>query len=194
MRLWLWLTTGMNTKEWVAVHRLHHQKTDTPEDPHSPKIYGIIKVLFLGAVLYYNAAKDKKMIDKLGHGTPNDWIENNLYTPYTWLGVIIMLIIDCLLFGWAGLLIWIIQMIWIPFWAAGVVNGFGHYIGYRNGHTDDTSKNIFPIGIIIGGEELHNNHHLDPASARLSRRWFEVDLGWIVLQILARCKLATIRN
>lgn len=194
MRFWLWLTTGMVTKQWVAIHRLHHQKTDTIDDPHSPQIHGLAKVLFGGAVLYYQAARDKTMIDSLGYGTPNDWIERNLYTPYSWLGVIIMLLIDTLLFGWIGLLIWLVQMIWIPFWAAGVVNGLGHFWGYRNGITDDSSRNIFPLGILIGGEELHHNHHLDPVNPKLSRRWFELDLGYIYLKIFCCCKLATLRN
>lgn len=190
MRLWLWLTTGMNTKAWVAIHRKHHRYCEQPQDPHSPKIFGLSKVLFGGAFLYAHAAKDKEVLTAYGIGTPNDWIERKIYTPFTWLGVGIMLLINVLLFGYWGIVIWAVQMIWIPFWAAGVVNGLGHYWGYRNGKTDDNSKNIFPIGLIIGGEELHNNHHLNPASVKLSKKWYEIDIGWVWLSLLRFCKLA----
>lgn len=190
MRFWLWLTTGMNTKQWVAVHRKHHRFTDQKDDPHSPHHYGIFKVLFLGAKLYYLAAKNRKMVEQYGVGTPDDWIEKYIYTPYTWLGIIIMLGINLLLFGYYGILIWLIQMIWIPFWAAGVVNGLGHWFGYRNGATKDHSTNIFPLGIVIGGEELHNNHHLDPANPKLSRRWWEFDIGWLWFLIFKNLGLA----
>jgi stearoyl-CoA desaturase (delta-9 desaturase) len=190
MRFWLWLTTGMNTKAWVAIHRKHHRYCETQDDPHSPHVYGIFKVLFAGAWLYANAANDKQMISSYGVGTPNDWIENKIYTPHPWLGVFIMLLINLLIFGYWGLLIWGIQMIWIPFWAAGVVNGLGHYWGYKNGVTKDKSKNISPFGIIIGGEELHNNHHLEPKNPKLSRRWFEFDLGWVWFNIFKMLGLA----
>jgi len=194
MRFWLWFTTGMITKQWVAVHRKHHRFTDESNDPHSPRIYGILKVIFGGAFLYAQSAKDKNMIAQYGVGTPNDWIENRLYTPYSWLGVTLLLIIDLLLFSWWGLFIWGIQMIWIPFWAAGVINGIGHYWGYRNGETNDSSKNILPLGFVIGGEELHNNHHMNPASAKLSRRWFELDIGWVYTVILSKLSLAKINR
>lgn len=190
MRLWLWLTTGMNTKAWVAIHRKHHRYCEQSQDPHSPKIFGLSKVLFGGAFLYARAAKNKDELAAYGVGTPDDWVERKIYTPFTWLGVGVMLSINVLLFGYWGILIWAVQMIWIPFWAAGVVNGIGHYWGYRNGKTDDDSKNIFPIGLIIGGEELHNNHHLNPASVKLSKKWYEIDIGWFWLSLLRFCKLA----
>lgn len=192
MRLWLWLTTGMNTKAWVAIHRKHHRFCEQKQDPHSPHVFGILTVVFGGAFLYARAAKDQETLSVYGVGTPNDWIERYVYTPYTWLGVVIMLAINLFLFGYWGLAIWLVQMIWIPFWAAGVVNGIGHYWGYRNGDTKDRSKNIFPIGIIIGGEELHNNHHLNPSSIKLSNKWWEFDIGWMWLSMLRFCKLAKI--
>ena len=151
MRFWLWLTTGMITKEWVAIHRKHHQKSDTAEDPHSPQVYGIKRVLFGGAFLYHQASKDRAMVKQLGAGTPDDWIERNLYTPYNGLGIILMLVIDLVVFGLWGWLVWGIQMIWIPFFAAGVINGLGHWIGYRNTDTQDTSRNLFPIAFWIYG-------------------------------------------
>jgi len=194
MRFWLWMTTGMVTKQWVAIHRKHHRYSDQEGDPHTPHVYGIWRVLFKGAFLYHDASKDKDMVNSYGVGTPDDWIENNVYTKHSKLGVSLMMIINILLFGWVGLLIWGIQMIWIPFWAAGVVNGIGHWVGYRNGTTKDQSRNISPWGIIIGGEELHNNHHLNPASPKLSRRWFEFDIGWMWLTILDKFKLAKIKN
>ncbi len=194
MRLWLWLTTGMVTKEWVAIHRKHHQATDQANDPHSPLIYGIWNVLLKGAGLYKNAAKDKVMVSAYGKGTPDDWIENKLYTKYSWLGILIMLVINILLFGYSGIIVWSIQMIWIPLWAAGVVNGIGHWWGYRNGNTKDNSKNILPIGLIIGGEELHNNHHLDPGNPKLSRHWFEFDIGWMWLNIFLYLNLLKLND
>ena len=193
MRFWLWLTTGMVTKEWVAIHRKHHRFSDEFNDPHSPKVFGIWRVLFGGAFLYANAAKDKDMVNQYGVGTPDDWIERNVYTKHPWLGITLLLIVNLLCFSLWGLLIWVIQMIWIPFWAAGVINGIGHYVGYRNGITKDNSRNISPWGIIIGGEELHNNHHLDPASVKLSRKKFEFDIGFMYCKIFARLGLLTIK-
>lgn len=191
-RAWLWLTTGMITKEWVAVHRKHHQASDTSTDPHSPQIHGIWHVLFGGAFLYVKAAQDPEVI-KLGIGTPNDWVENHVYSAYPAGGIVTLLLIDLVLFGWTGLLIWLIQMIWIPFWAAGVINGLAHWIGYRNTATQDTSRNLLPWGIWIGGEELHNNHHANGASAKLSLKSWEFDIGWMYIQILSRLKLAQTR-
>ncbi len=193
-RFWLWLTTGMVTKQWVAIHRKHHRFTDESEDPHSPKVYGLMRVLFKGAFLYNDASKDQKMILQYGVGTPDDWLERKLYSPHSRLGILLMLVIDLVLFGLWGLIVWGIQMIWIPFWAAGVVNGIGHWWGYRNGQTKDNSRNILPVGFVIGGEELHNNHHLEPASAKLSRRWFEVDIGWWYINLFKFLHLAKIRN
>ena len=190
MRFWLWLTTGMVTKQWVAIHRKHHQKSDVEGDPHSPHVFGIWKVLFKGAALYHTASKDKAMIDSYGVGTPDDWMERNVYTKHSRLGITLLLIINLLCFSWVGLLIWAIQMIWIPFWAAGVINGLSHWWGYKNGETKDYSRNISPWGIIIGGEELHNNHHLSPANPKLSRNWFEFDIGWMWLTIFRYLKLA----
>ena len=194
MRLWLWMTTGQITKQWVAIHRKHHRSTDVEGDPHSPHVFGIWRVLFKGAFLYHRASKDTAMINQYGVGTPDDWIERTLYTPHHRLGILLMLIIDLVLFGPWGFLVWGIQMIWIPFWAAGVVNGVGHWLGYRNGETKDRSTNFSPWGIIIGGEELHNNHHLDPASPKMSRRWFEFDLGWMWLTLFRTVGLAKIRS
>lgn len=193
MRFWLWLTTGMVTKQWVAIHRKHHQGSDTDTDPHSPQIYGIWRVLFGGAFLYHQASKDTAMIEKLGIGTPNDWIEQRLYTPHSRLGILIMLVIDLLLFGPWGLVVWGVQMIWVPFHAAGVINGLGHWVGYRNTDTTDTSCNLIPIGIIIGGEELHNSHHSDGASPSFRQRWFEFDEGWAIIKLLSYVGLAKIR-
>ena len=193
MRMWLWLTTGMVTKQWVAIHRKHHRYTDESQDPHSPVHYGIWRVLFKGAGLYHSASKDKEMVQQYGVGTPNDWIEQNLYALHSRLGILLMLIIDLLFFGPWGLIVWGIQMLWIPFWAAGVVNGVGHWLGYRNGATKDHSRNIVPWGIVIGGEELHNNHHLSPASAKLSSKPWEFDIGWFYIKILSSLRLAKIK-
>ena len=192
MRAWLWLTTGMVTKQWVAIHRKHHRYSDQEGDPHTPHVYGIWRVLFKGAGLYHSASKDADMVNTYGVGTPDDWIEQNLYTKHSRLGILLMLLVNVVLFGAWGLLIWGIQMIWIPFWAAGVINGIGHWWGYRNGETKDHSRNISPWGIIVGGECLHNNHHLDPANPRLSRRWFEFDIGWMYARILETFGLAQI--
>ena len=194
MRFWLWLTTGMVTKEWVAIHRKHHKECDTANDPHSPLFKGLYTVLFKGAFLYHDASKDKDMVNTYGVGTPSDWLEHNIYTPHSRLGISLLFLFNITVFGWVGALIWGIQMIWIPFWAAGVINGVGHYIGYRNGDSKDYSRNIIPFGIVIGGEELHNNHHLNPASPRLSRRWFELDMGWIYIQLFRVLGLLKLRN
>ena len=193
MRFWLWLTTGMVTKQWVAIHRKHHRYSDNVGDPHSPHVFGIKNIFLRGVYYYYISAKDARMIVEYGKGTPDDWMERKIYMPHCRLGIILMLIINLILFGSIGLLIWGIQMIWIPFWAAGVINGIGHWSGYRNGITKDCSRNIIPIGIIIGGEELHNNHHLSPSSPRLSKKWFEFDIGWMWLTIFRLVKLAKIR-
>ena len=194
MRFWLWLTTGMVTKQWVAVHRKHHRYSDQQHDPHSPMIYGIRRVLIQGAWLYNTASKDKHMVDTYGVGSPDDWIERKVYTPHSKLGLAILLIFNILIFGWIGIFLWATQMIWIPFWAAGVINGLGHWFGYRNGQTKDNSQNLIPFGIIVGGEELHNNHHLNPASPKLSKKWFEFDIGWMYLKILEKLRLAKIRH
>ena len=194
MRAWLWLTTGQITKQWVAIHRKHHRFTEQEGDPHSPHVYGFWRVLFKGALLYHTASKDSEMVAQYGQGTPNDWLEQNVYTKHSRLGIVLMLIIDLMLFGAWGALIWGIQMLWIPFWAAGVVNGIGHWWGYRNGETRDHSRNISPWGIIIGGECLHNNHHLDPANPKLSRRWFEFDIGWMWLTVFRLLGLAKLRS
>jgi stearoyl-CoA desaturase (delta-9 desaturase) len=194
IRFWLWLTTGMVTKQWVAIHRKHHRFSDEQDDPHTPHVYGIWRVLFKGAVLYHIASKDSAMIQQYGVGTPDDWIERKLYTPHSRLGILLMLIIDLLFFGPWGLVVWGIQMIWIPFWAAGVINGLAHWWGYRNGETKDHSRNVSPVGILIGGEELHNNHHLDPANPKLSRRWFEFDIGWMWFKLFELVGLAKVRN
>jgi stearoyl-CoA desaturase (delta-9 desaturase) len=193
MRFWLWFTTGMVTKQWVAVHRKHHRFCEESGDPHSPVHYGIGRVLFRGALLYHAASKDKEMVDTYGRGTPDDWIERHVYTPHSRLGIGLCLLLNVIVFGWVGAIIWGVQMLWIPFWAAGVINGIGHWWGYRNGETRDQSRNIVPIGILIGGEELHNNHHLDAASPRLSRRWFEFDIGWFYIRLLQSLKLANLK-
>jgi len=194
MRFWLWLTTGMVTKQWVAIHRKHHRYSDEPGDPHSPYVFGIWTVLTKGAALYHEASKDKDMVDLYGSGTPDDWLERNIYSAHSRLGIGILLLLNCWLFGWVGAIIWGIQMIWIPFWAAGVINGIGHYLGYRNGKTKDFSRNISPIGVIIGGEELHNNHHLEPANPKLSHKWWEFDIGWFWIRIFSFLGLLKIRS
>ena len=191
MRFWLWLTTGMITREWVAVHRLHHHTCETPRDPHSPHVHGLWRVLLAGAWLYNNAAQDKTIVQQLGRGTPDDWIERNLYRPHHKLGFVVLLLIDLAEVGWWGNLIVGKQMIWIPLWAAGVINGVGHAVGYRVHDTPDHSRNIVPWGIVIGGEELHNGHHANPASARLSQRWWEFDVGYFYIRVLELLGLAT---
>jgi len=193
-RFWLWLTTGMITKQWVAVHRCHHRYSDRYKDPHSPHVDGIWRVFFSGAMLYSKAVKDKDMVEFYGRGTPDDWVENNIYSKHSRLGILLMLIIDVAIFGIYGFLIWGIQMIWIPFWAAGVINGLAHWCGYRNGETKDCSHNLIPFGIIVGGEELHNNHHLSPGNPKLSRRWFEFDIGWVYIKIFEKINLLKINK
>jgi stearoyl-CoA desaturase (delta-9 desaturase) len=194
MRFWLWLTTGMVTRQWVAIHRKHHQASDTEADPHSPKVYGIWRVLFGGALLYHRASKDQAMIKKLGQGTPDDWIERHLYSTHSRLGILLMLVIDLVLFGPVGLIVWGIQMIWVPFWAAGVINGAAHWWGYRVSNTEDTSRNLWPFAVWIGGEELHNGHHSDGANPKFSKRWYEFDIGWMYIKILEFFNLAKIRQ
>ena len=193
MRFWLWLTTGMNTREWVAVHRKHHQCSDQQGDPHSPQLYGIWRVLFGGALLYVKAKNDPEVM-KLGVGTPDDWVERKVYTPHPYGGILLMLVIDLVLFGPVGIVVWGVQMLWIPFWAAGVVNGLCHWWGYRNTDTKDTSRNIWPWAFWIGGEELHNNHHADGASPKFKQRWFEFDIGWFYIKVLKFLKLAKLRQ
>ncbi len=193
-RFWLWMTTGMVTKEWVAIHRKHHAKCEKEGDPHSPMLFGVWKVLFRGADLYRVEAANQETIARFGHGTPSDWIENNVYAKHSLMGVLIMLAIDIALFGAIGLTVWAVQMAWIPFWAAGVVNGVGHYWGYRNFNSPDTSTNVFPWGFIIGGEELHNNHHAHGTSAKFSTKWFEIDVGWGYITVLRMLGLAKIKK
>lgn len=193
-RFWLWLTTGMITREWAAVHRKHHARVETAEDPHSPQVHGLGKVLAAGTWLYRSACRNRADIERYGHGAPDDWLERHLYTPHNGKGVLLMLVLDLLLFGLPGLAVWATQMIWIPLFAAGVINGVGHYWGYRNFDSEDASTNIFPLGILIGGEELHNNHHTFGTSARLSYRWFEFDIGWLYIRLLAFARLATVRR
>jgi stearoyl-CoA desaturase (delta-9 desaturase) len=191
-RIWLWLTTGMQTKEWVAIHRKHHAKCETPEDPHSPQTRGLRKVLWQGAELYMDEANNRETLARYGHGTPNDWLERNVYSRFTWHGCGLMLGADLILFGAAGIAVWAVQMIWIPFFAAGVINGIAHFWGYRNYDSPDAATNISPWGILIGGEELHNNHHTYPTSAKLSSKWFEFDLGWTYIRILSALGLAKV--
>jgi stearoyl-CoA desaturase (delta-9 desaturase) len=193
-RFWLWMTTGMVTKEWAAIHRKHHAKCETEEDPHSPQTRGIKKVLLEGAELYRAESKNRETMEKYGHGTPDDWIEHNLYSKYSWQGVGVMLIINIMLFGVIGLTVWAVQMLWIPITAAGIINGIGHYWGYRNYDCSDAATNIFPIGILIGGEELHNNHHTFGTSAKLSSKWYEFDIGWMYIRILEMAGLAKVKK
>ncbi len=192
-RFWLWMTTGMVTREWAAIHRKHHAKCETEEDPHSPQTRGILKVLLEGAELYRAEATNAETLEKYGHGTPDDWLERHVYRRSV-LGVSLMMIVDLLLFGAAGLSIWAVQMIWIPFWAAGVINGLGHWWGYRNFACADASTNLLPWGILIGGEELHNNHHAHASSARLSNRWYEFDIGWFYIRCMEILGLAKVKR
>jgi len=193
-RLWLWLTTGMTTKAWAAIHRKHHAKCESEEDPHSPQVMGIKTVFWQGAELYRREANNAETLRKYGHGTPDDWLENHVYAYFPWQGVGVMLVIDLALFGAIGLTVWAVQMLWIPVTAAGVINGIGHYWGYRNFEAPDASTNISPWGIIIGGEELHNNHHTYPTSAKLSVKPYEFDIGWLYIRILETFGLATVKK
>lgn len=193
-RFWLWLTTGMQTREWVAIHRKHHARVETPEDPHSPQIRGIKKVLWEGAELYREERKNRKTIADFGHYTPDDWIERKIYSPLIDYGIFVMLFIDVLLFGVIGVTIWAIQMIWIPFFAAGVINGLGHWWGYRNFDSPDAATNIIPVGILIGGEEMHNNHHAFASSAKFSNKWWEFDVGWLYIRLLKLVGCARVKK
>ena len=194
-RTWLWLTTGMVTKEWAAIHRKHHAKCETPDDPHSPQVHGINKVLWTGVFLYVKEARNRETIQRYGHGTPDDWFERKIFSRFPKSGILIMLAADLALFGiWPGVLIWGVQMIWIPFWAAGVINGLGHFWGYRNYNCADASTNLVPWGILIGGEELHNNHHSFATSAKLSARWYEFDIGWMYIRLLEMAGLAKVKK
>ena len=193
-RFWLWMTTGMRTIDWVAVHRKHHAECETVNDPHSPQILGIKKVLTQGAELYQNEAANPQTLEQFGKGTPDDWIERNLYLRFSYLGIILMLVTNVTLFGALGLTVWAVQMMWIPVWAAGVINGIGHWRGYRNYECADASRNISPLGLLIGGEELHNNHHTYPNSAKLSSKWWEFDIGWMYIRILGLLSLARVNK
>lgn len=193
-RFWLWLTTGQVTREWVAVHRKHHARCETEDDPHSPQTRGLPRVLFGGLGLYQAECSNTETVETFGKGTPDDWIENNVYTRFRNTGLLLMLVIDAVLFGWVGLVIFAVQMLWIPFWAAGVINGIGHYWGYRNFETPDASRNIIPFGVLVGGEELHNNHHAYRQSARLSNKWWEIDLGWVYIRLLEMIGLASVNR
>jgi len=194
-RFWLWLTTGMITKEWAAIHRKHHAKCETPEDPHSPQVLGINRVLWGGVFLYVKESHNPETMERYGHGTPNDWIERNLYSRFAIAGLTLMGAMNLLLFGLVpGALILITQIVWIPFWAAGVINGLGHFFGYRNYDCADASTNIIPLGILIGGEELHNNHHAFASSAKLSTKWYEFDIGWMYIRILETFGLASVKK
>ena len=193
MRFWLWLTTGMITRQWVAIHRKHHRFSDQEGDPHSPHVHGFWNILSRGVMYYVREGKNTQTMLSYGKGTPNDWIERKLYTPYNFYGILLMLVIDLLFFGPWGFIVWGIQLAWIPFWAAGVINGVGHWFGYKNGDTRDQSTNIVPWGILIGGEELHNNHHINPADPKLSRRWFEFDIGWMWFKLFSYVGLAKLR-
>lgn len=193
-RFWLWMTTGMVTKEWAAVHRKHHAKCETEADPHSPQVKGLREVLLRGAELYRQEADNAETLERYGKGTPDDWLERRLYSRYPYLGIVLMLLVDLMLLGPIGLTVWAVQMIWIPLFAAGVINGIGHYFGYRNAEAPDASTNILPWGILIGGEELHNNHHAWPGSARLSYHWWEFDIGWLYIRLMQGIGLAKVKR
>ncbi|EER59881.1 fatty acid desaturase [Acidovorax delafieldii 2AN] len=193
-RFWLWIGTGMVTKEWVAIHRKHHAKCETVDDPHSPQTRGLGTVMWRGAELYRAESRNIQTLQKFGHGTPDDWLERNLYSRFSWQGVALMLFLDLALFGALGAAVWAVQMLWIPFWAAGVVNGVGHYWGYRNFEAQDASTNLSPWGILIGGEELHNNHHTYPTSARFSVKPYEFDVGWVYISLMKKIGWATVKK
>ena len=193
-RLWLWLTTGQVTRQWIAVHRKHHAKVETEEDPHSPQVYGIGKLLLTGTELYRIGARDPETVERYGHGAPDDWLERNVYTRHSAHGYFLVLALNLILFGPIGLTIWAVQMLWIPVTAAGVINGLGHWWGYRNYETADASTNIVPWGIVIGGEELHNNHHAFASSAKLSNKWWEFDIGWLYIRTMEILGLAKVKK
>lgn len=193
-RFWCWLTTAMVIKEWVAIHRKHHAHCETGLDPHSPQTFGIGKLVWSGTELYMAARADKDLLTRFGHGTPDDWIERHLYTPHCNWGPTVLAVLEIALFGVGGMALWAVQMMWIPFWGAGVVNGVGHWWGYRNFETADRSTNLSPLAVWVGGEELHNNHHAFPSSAKFSIRRFELDLGWLVIRLLASMKLASVKR
>ncbi len=194
-RCWLWLTTGMVTREWAAIHRKHHAKCETVEDPHSPQIHGINRVLWGGVLLYVKESHNRETLERYGHGTPDDWIERNVYSRFTWHGIVLMGLADMVFFGVIpGLVILAVQLAWIPFWAAGVMNGLGHWFGYRSWQTADASTNLIPWGILIGGEELHNNHHAYATSAKLSSKWYELDIGWFYIRLMERLGLAKVKK
>lgn len=194
MRFWLWFFTGMSTREWVAVHRKHHAFCETEEDPHSPVVHGWLNILFLGVFYYKKAYKDPSTMERFTKGCPNDVIERKLFMPHKYLGIFVVMAIDILVFGWlTGSLVWLGQVLWTPFWAAGVVNGLGHFVGYRNYRVRDESRNLFPVGVLLIGEELHNNHHKFPASSKFSQRWFEIDMGWVYIQAMRLIGMAKVK-
>ncbi len=193
-RFWLWMTTGMETKQWTAIHRKHHAKCESVDDPHSPVVLGIWKVLLEGSELYRKEAKNEETMKRYGYGTPDDWMERNVYSKHSALGVALMMVINILLFGPIGITMWAVQMIWSPVMAAGIINGVGHYWGYRNFQAEDASRNVVPWGILIGGEELHNNHHAFATSAKLSNKWYEFDIGWMYIRILEMMGLAKVKK
>ena len=193
-RFWLWLTTGQVTKEWASIHRKHHAKCEQAEDPHSPHVYGIQTVLLQGYELYRAEAANKDTLARYGHGTPNDWLERQLYARFSTAGIALMLVIDLALFGAAGLAVWAVQMAWTPVMAAGIINGAAHYWGYRNFEAPDASTNISPWGILIAGEELHNNHHTYPTSAKLSVKSYEFDVGWMYIRLMQALRLARVKK
>ncbi len=193
-RFWLWLTTGQVTREWASIHRKHHAKCEQSDDPHSPHVYGIKTVLLQGYELYRKEAKNPDTLKRYGHGTPDDWIERHLYARYSFVGIGLMALIDLTLFGAAGMAVWAVQMAWTPVMAAGIINGAAHYWGYRNFEAPDASTNISPWGILIAGEELHNNHHTYPTSAKLSVKRYEVDIGWFYISVLQRLGLASVKK
>lgn len=193
-RFWLWATTGMTTKAWTAIHRKHHARVETVEDPHSPQIFGLGKVLLSGAELYRIEGANKETLEQFGQGTPDDWLETHVYGKHDRIGIGSMLVLDVIVFGPIGITIWAVQMMWIPFLAAGIINGVGHFWGYRNFQSEDASTNVVPWGILIGGEELHNNHHAYASSAKLSNRWYEFDIGWMYIRILETLGLAAVKK
>lgn len=193
MRIWLWLTTAIVTKEWVACHRKHHAFADREGDPHSPLLEGLRNIVLKGAFYYRRTVRQPGVLEKYGRGTPSDWLERAILSPFNWVGILVMLLADLYLFGiFTGALVWTVQMIWIPFWAAGIINGVGHAVGYRNHSVKDESRNIVPIAIWLAGEELHNNHHADPHSAKFQHRWFEFDVGWLYIRLLSLLGLARV--